>query len=116
MPPKPANNDSSKIRLIPEMMQGLAMLNKVIITGDIEHGDPGLLENVRNTRKDVEEIKATLSNYSVLEQRVTAIEKRHADLDREKERKHKRIDSVTVALIIFAITQTVEILYTLLAK
>lgn len=114
-------SDSSRIRLIPEIMGELARLNRVIVTGDIEKGEPGLLENMRNIRKDVEEIKVVqegrekstlkvINDYESIDKRVYDIEERHKREDVEKERRSKRIDSMTVATFSIALSNVVMII------
>lgn len=107
--PKALTTDSDKIRLIPEMVDEVARLNKILITGEPESNEPGLLENVRNIRKDVREIRESQPHYFSLEKRVKELEmgvsqinSRHAKLDKEAEsgvdRRKRRVDAMMVTL------------------
>jgi len=102
-------SDSDKIELIPEMMSEVARLNKILITGAPEADEPGLLENVRNIRKDIREIKESQPYYFTLEKRVENTEKaivainlRNEKIDKENEsgveRRKKRVDAMAIAV------------------
>lgn len=98
-PPKTSSSgDSEKIKLIPEVMRWVAQLNKVIITGDVDKGEPGLLEDIRNIRKDLQEMKTRQVNFEELDKRVAEIEKRHALLDGEKKQKWEMINKYNLTL------------------
>lgn len=90
--------DSEKIQLIPEVMKWVAQLNQVIITGDLTKGEPGLLEDVRNIRKDLQEMKARQISFEELDKRVTEIEKRHTALDTEKKQKWEMLNKYNLTL------------------
>lgn len=116
-PPKATSSgDSEKIKLIPEVMRWVAQLNQVIITGDVTKGEPGLLEDIRNIRKDLQEMKARQINYEELDKRVTEIEKRHAALDTEKKQKWEMINKYNLTLFGIIMSQVVILILEWLKK
>jgi len=78
--------DSQKISLIPQLIDGVAQLHKLIVTGNLESGEPGLLESIRGIKSDVAEIKSKQNNYIELEKRVKEIEDRHNRIDMQRKR------------------------------
>lgn len=101
------DTDSDRIRLIPEMMNWISQLNQVIITGNLTKGEPGLLEDVRNIRKDVREIKNRQANYEELERRVGQIEERHKKVDSENSQRKDTLNRYNLAVFGVIFTQIV---------
>lgn len=102
--------DSDKIKLIPEMMGALAELNRIIITGNTETGEPGLLEIIRNIGSNVKTLMDKQTNYEQLEKRVQEIEQRHRLIDEQK----KRRDTYALAMFSVAFSNVVMIILWLL--
>lgn len=98
--------DSQKIRLIPQIMQGMAQLNELIVTGNLKSGEPGLLESVREIKKDLHEIKQQKENVMEFERRIKEIEERHKRIDEQK----KRFDTYQVMIIGLIITNIINMI------
>ncbi len=107
MPTIRQDGDSEKIKLIPEMMRWVSQLNQVIITGNVEKGEPGLLETIRNISKDVTDIKTRQTNYESLEQRVFVIEERHRKTDEENKQKKETMNKYNLTMFGVLFTQVV---------
>ena len=102
--------DSDKIKLIPEMMDALAEINRILITGNTLSGEPGLLEIIRNIKSTVDSIKEKQVDFEKLEGRVDAIEQRHRAIDEQK----KRRDNYTLAMFSIALSNVIMIILWLL--
>ena len=102
--------DSQKIRLIPEIMEALAEINRILITGNLEADEPGLLEIVRGIKKSVDAITQRQSLYEELEKRVRELE---LEQKRDEERR-KRADAFTIATYSIALSNVVMIVLWLL--
>lgn len=104
-----------------EMQLGIVQeLYKVIVTGDIAKGEPGMLENNRNTTKALletsqalERIENKLSSYAELDRRVREIEERHARLDEQNKEITKQKKSELRTYKYYFITLGVSNLVTL---
>jgi DNA repair exonuclease SbcCD ATPase subunit len=102
-----------------EMQLGIVNeLYKVIVTGDIAKGEPGMLENNRNTTKALletsqalERIENKLSSYAELDRRVREIEERHAKVDKEIDFKKKELSNYKYYFITLGISNFVTILW-----
>lgn len=103
---KADNVDSQKIRLIPQLVDGMAQLHKLIVTGNLETGEPGLLESVRKIRDDVAEIRNKQTNFAELERRVAEIEERHKRVDEQK----KRWDTYQVMIFGLIVTNIIDLI------
>ncbi len=82
----PDLTDTQKLRMIPQLSEGVKELYTLIVTGDPKNGQPGMLESIRNIAKDITEIKSCQKNYLELERRILEIEKRHEIADVDKAR------------------------------
>jgi hypothetical protein len=96
-------------------------LYKVIVTGDLATGEPGMLENNRNTTKTLEQtsqalqrIENSLSSYAELDRRVREIEDRHAKLDEARKESDKIKQTELRTYKFYFITLGVSNLVTLL--
>lgn len=85
---------SDKVKAHEMQLAIVQELYQVIVTGDIAKGEPGMLENNRNTTKALLEqaqslnrIELRLSNYAELDKRLKEIEERHVRIDKENETK-----------------------------
>ena len=78
--------DTQKLRAIPKIMSTLETLMK-IIGGNIDKGEPGLLEIMRGIRTDVTDIKLKQESIALLEVRIRTIEDRHKQIDETKKKK-----------------------------
>jgi hypothetical protein len=86
-------------------------LYKVVVTGDIIKGEPGMLENSRSMSRSMERIEQKLSNYAELDRRVREIEERHVRLDRENEFKKKELSTYKYYFITLGVSNFVTILW-----
>jgi len=84
-------NMSDKIKAHEMQLAIVQELYQVIVTGDVAKGEPGMLENNRNTAKSLLEqnqalgrIELRLSNYAELDKRLKDIEERHVRIDKYK--------------------------------
>lgn len=102
--------DSQKIRLIPQLIDGISQLHQLIVTGNLATGEPGLLESVRKIRDDVSEIKNRQESFAELERRVREIEERHKRIDEER----KKMDAYKFLVIGTLITNIGIIIMSLL--
>jgi hypothetical protein len=85
---------SDKVKAHEMQLAIVQELYQVIVTGDIQKGEPGMLENNRNTTKALMEqaqslgrIELRLSNYAELDKRIKEIEERHVRIDKDNETK-----------------------------
>ena len=102
---KSDSTDSQKIRLIPELVNSIALIHKILVTGDVEKGEPGLLETIRNIGKNVATLMEKQTTNEELERRVKAIEDRHQAIDEQKRRK----DPYILAMFSIALSNVVMI-------
>jgi hypothetical protein len=103
--PKTLNTDSQKINLIPELMEQVSLLYQILVTGNVETGEPGLLENTRVISKNVKTLMDKQATNEELERRVKDIEDRHKRLDEQK----KRRDPYALAIFSIALSNVVMI-------
>ena len=99
--PTPELTDTQKLRMIPQLAEGIREMYTLLVTGDTRTGQPGMLETVRNIARDVEEIKACQKNYIELEKRIKEIEERHKIIDAQRERidkQRKKWDAYQLAI------------------
>ena len=100
-----------------EMQHGIVQeLYQVIVTGDVAKGEPGMLENNRNTTKTLIEtsqavarIELRLSNYAELDKRIKDIEERHVRIDGEKKLKDDEARKYKYYFITLAVTNIVSL-------
>lgn len=92
-------------------------LYQVIITGNVQKGEPSMLENNRNTAKSLLEmsqslarVELRLNNYAELDKRIKDIEERHTKLDLEKKTKNEEISRYRFYFITLAITNIVSLI------
>ena len=86
MPELEDMTDTQKLRAVPKIARTLETLMN-IIAGDINKGEPGLLEVMRGIRSDVTDIKAKQESIALLEVRIKAIEDRHKIIDEGKKKR-----------------------------
>lgn len=86
-------------------------LYKVVVTGDVVKGEPGMLENLRSMSRSMERIETSLSSYAELDRRVREIEERHVRLDKENEYKKKELSTYKYYFITLGISNFVTILW-----
>ena len=91
-------------------------LYQVIVTGDISKGEPGMLENNRNTTRALLEtaqslsrIEGRLSNYAEFDKRLKDIEERHLRVDKENETKKAEAAKYKFYFITLAISNIVTL-------
>ena len=108
--PKTLNTDSQKINLIPELMEQVAQLHQILVTGNIETGTPSLLEDIRGIKKSVGVLMEKQVTNEELERRVKDIEDRHKRLDEQK----KKRDPYALAIFSIALSNVVMIVLWLL--
>jgi hypothetical protein len=89
-------------------------LYKVIVTGDVAKGEPGMLENNRNTSKALQRIEIKLSQNDELDKRVREIEERHVRIDKENATKADETRRYKFYFITLAASNIVTIAVTLL--
>jgi len=96
-------------------------LYQVIVTGDVAKGEPGMLENNRNTAKSQLEtaqslarIELRLNNYAELDKRIKDIEERHVRIDKENDAKKSEAAKYKFYFVTLAISNIVTIVWSLL--
>lgn len=109
---------SDKVKAHDMQLAVVQELYKVIVTGDVDRGEPGMLENNRNTTKALLEttqslarIELRLNNYAELDKRIKDIEERHARVDKENESKKAEASKYRFYFITLAISNVVTILW-----
>jgi hypothetical protein len=109
---------SDKIKAHDMQLAVVQELYRVIVTGDLDRGKPGMLENNRTTSEAISrmEIKLSgidgkLSGYAELEARVREIEERHARVDKENETKKSEIRTYRYYFITLGISNLVTLLW-----
>ncbi len=90
----PTKREKANLMNLDELAKQVSQLYQIIVIGNVEKGEPGLLENVRNIVKDISFIKEAQVNLANLEKRVKDIEDRHRKLDDEKKEKKKTYDAL----------------------
>jgi hypothetical protein len=112
---------SDKVKAHEMQLAIVQELYKVIVTGDVTKGEPGMLENNRNTTKTLEQtsqalqrIESSLSSYAELDRRVREIEDRHAKLDQARKESDKIKQTELRTYKFYFITLGVSNLVTLL--
>lgn len=108
--PKPIATDSQKINLIPELVEGVAQLHQLLVTGNVETGAPSLLEDIRGIKKNVATLIDKQVTHEELERRVKDIEDRHGRIDEQK----KRREPYTLVVFSIALSNVVLIVLTVL--
>jgi len=90
MPNIRAKVDEDRLKTISDKVKAHEMqlaivqeLYHVIVTGDVAKGEPGMLENNRNTSKTLQRIEIKLSQNDELDKRIKEIEERHVRIDKE---------------------------------
>lgn len=78
---------SDKVKAHDMQLAIVQELYQVIVTGDVTKGEPGMLENNRNTAKTLERIENSLKQNAELDKRLKEIEDRHVRIDKENETK-----------------------------
>lgn len=118
MPNIRAKVDEERLKTISDKVKAHDMqlavtqeLYKVVVTGDLTSGEPGMLENIRTMSKATERIEKQLSNYAELDRRVREIEERHARLDKENDIKFKELRQYKFYFITLGITNVVSLLF-----
>lgn len=86
-------------------------LYKVVVTGDVGAGEPGMLENIRTMSKATQRIEQQLSNYAELDRRVREIEERHAKIDKDNDIKFKELRQYKFYFITLGITNIVSLIF-----
>lgn len=94
MPPLRDKTSEDRLKIISDKVKAHDMqlaivqeLYQVIVTGDVSKGEPGMLENNRNTAKTLERIENSLKQNAELDKRLKEIEERHVRIDKENETK-----------------------------
>lgn len=112
------NIDEDRLKTISDKVKAHDMqlavtqeLYKVVVTGDVVKGEPGMLENLRSMSRSMERIETSLSSYAELDRRVREIEERHVRLDRENEYKKKELSTYKYYFITLGISNFVTILW-----
>lgn len=112
---------SDKVKAHEMQLAIVQELYKVIVTGDIAKGEPGMLESNRNTTKALMEqaqslgrIELRLSNYAELDKRIKDIEERHVRIDKENDTKKAEARKYKFYFITLAISNIVTLIFTLL--
>ena len=129
MPPRNLHEpvDEVRLKLISDKIKAhdmqLAVVNelyRVIVTGDLDRGKPGMLENNRTTSEAIARIEGSLSGiegklskYTELDRRIKDIEDRHARVDEESKEKKAESSRYRFYFITLAISNVVTILWTL---
>ena len=113
-----ANTDEERLKTISDKVKAHDMqlavtqeLGKVVVTGDVIKGEPGMLENVRSVTTAIGRIEKSLSNYAELDRRVREIEERHVRLDRENEYKKKELSTYKYYFITLGVSNVVTLLW-----
>lgn len=118
MPKRVPDTDSQKIRLIPEIMDSLAELYRLIVTGSLENNEPGMLEHVRNidanTKLLMQDHPAMLDRIAGVEKRVASMEERHRLEDEIKSNRQKTVSGMTVAGFSIALSNIILLIVWLL--
>lgn len=86
-------------------------LYKVVVTGDLMSGEPGMLENVRSMSRATDRIEKQLSNYAELDRRVREMEERHARIDREDDTKRKELQQYKFYFITLGISNIASLIF-----
>ena len=109
---------SDKIKAHDMQIAIVQELYRVIITGDLDRGEPGMLENNRTTSKAIARIENSLtgiegklSNYAELDRRIKEIEERHVKVDKENETKKNESRSYRFYFITLGISNIVTLLW-----
>ena len=117
------NTTEDRLKLISDKVKAHEMqlaivqeLYQVIITGNVQKGEPSMLENNRNTAKALLEtsqalarIELRLSNYAELDKRIKDIEERHVRIDGEKKLKDDEARKYKYYFITLAVTNIVSL-------
>lgn len=118
MPNIRAKVDEERLKTISDKVKAHDMqlavtqeLYKVVVTGDLASGEPGMLENIRIMSRATERIEKQLSSYAELDRRVREIEERHARLDKENDIKFKELRQYKFYFITLGISNIVSLLF-----
>lgn len=113
-----ASIDEERLKTISDKVKAHEMqlavtqeLYKVVVTGDVIKGEPGMLENVRSVSNAINRIEKSLSNYAELDRRVREIEERHVRLDKENEYKKKELSTYKYYFITLGVSNVVTLLW-----
>lgn len=111
---------SDKVKAHDMQLAIVQELYKVIVTGDLSKGEPGMLESNRNTAKALLEqaqslgrIELRLSNYAELDKRIKDIEERHILIDKENEIKKNEARNYKFYFITLAISNIVTLIFSI---
>jgi len=114
-------NISDRVKAHEMQLAIVQELYQVIVTGDIAKGEPGMLENNRNTTKAMLEqsqalgrIELRLSNYAELDKRLKDIEERHVRIDKENETKVEDARKYKFYFVTLAISNIVTLAITVI--
>ena len=113
-----ASIDEDRLKTISDKVKAHEMqlavtqeLYKVVVTGDVVKGEPGMLENLRSMSRSMERIEQGLSSYAELDRRVREIEERHVRIDKENEYKKKELSTYKYYFITLGVSNLVTLLW-----
>ena len=116
-------NMSDKIKAHEMQLAIVQELYQVIVTVDVAKGEPGMLENNRNTAKSLLEqnqalgrIELRLSNYAELDKRLKDIEERHVRIDKENSTKSDEARKYKFYFVTLAISNLVTLAITVILQ
>lgn len=101
---------SDKVKAHDMQLAIVQELYQVIVTGDVSKGEPGMLENNRNTAKTLERIENSMKQNTELDRRLKEIEERHVRIDKENETKKDEFRKYKLNFILLAVSNILTLI------